>query len=128
MRIKELKIYSQNLAAQNKFYTDVLSLEISAQTKNSISLRIGQSLLTIEQAIKSTPYHFAINIPANQEVEALNWLKTKVNILKHEENDIQDFDFWNESIHKITEDDIIESPIFPEIYESLKQNLENYIL
>ena len=37
------------------------------------------------------------------------------------------FDFWNESIHNITEDDVIESPKFPEIYEFLKQNLENYI-
>ena len=37
------------------------------------------------------------------------------------------FDFWNESIHNITEDDVIESPKFPEIYEVLKQNLENYV-
>jgi DNA polymerase-3 subunit epsilon len=37
------------------------------------------------------------------------------------------FDFWNESIHNITENDIIESPKFPEVYEFLKQNLENYI-
>ncbi|MCH3883397.1 exonuclease domain-containing protein [Tenacibaculum aquimarinum] len=37
------------------------------------------------------------------------------------------FDFWNESIHNITEDDVIESPKFPEIYDVLKQNLENYV-
>ena len=37
------------------------------------------------------------------------------------------FDFWNESIHNITEDDVIESPKFNEIYEELKQYLENYI-
>jgi len=37
------------------------------------------------------------------------------------------FDFWNESIHNITEDDVIESPKFNEIYNELKQILENYI-
>ncbi|GAA0760804.1 exonuclease domain-containing protein [Psychroflexus lacisalsi] len=37
------------------------------------------------------------------------------------------FDFWNESIHNITEDDVIESPKFNEIYEVLQQNLENNI-
>lgn len=37
------------------------------------------------------------------------------------------FDFWNESIHSITEDDVIESPKFPEIYEFLKENLENNV-
>ena len=37
------------------------------------------------------------------------------------------FDFWNESIHNITEKDIIDSPKFPEVYEFLKQNLENYV-
>lgn len=37
------------------------------------------------------------------------------------------FDFWNESIHNITEDDVIHSPKFNEIYTYLKQNLENFI-
>jgi len=37
------------------------------------------------------------------------------------------FDFWNESIHNITEEEVIDSPKFPEVYEFLKQNLESYI-
>lgn len=37
------------------------------------------------------------------------------------------FDFWNESIHNISENDIAESPTFPEIYEFLKSSFENHI-
>lgn len=37
------------------------------------------------------------------------------------------FDPWNESIHNITERDITDSPTFPEVYNLLKQNLENYV-
>lgn len=95
MRIEELKIYSSNLAAQRIFYTDVLNFEIVKETKNSISLKIGKSLLTIEERSQSTPYHFAINIPANQEIKALQWLKTRVDIVKNGDNEVHDFDFWN---------------------------------
>lgn len=37
------------------------------------------------------------------------------------------FDYWNESIHNISENDVKESPRFPEIYEFLKLHLENNI-
>lgn len=37
------------------------------------------------------------------------------------------FDFWNESIHNISEKDVAESPTFPEIYEFLKLSFENNI-
>ena len=41
-------------------------------------------------------------------------------IIKHTDY----FDFWNESIHNITEDDIIDSPKFPEIYDDTKTEFE----
>ena len=37
----------------------------------------------------------AINISCNQELEALNWLKQRVEILTYNENEIQDFFNWN---------------------------------
>ena len=37
------------------------------------------------------------------------------------------FDYWNESIHNISEDEVAQSPRFPEIHEFLKSNLENHI-
>jgi len=95
MRIIELKIFTTHLLAQKAFYRDTLGFTIVEETENSISFRIGNSTLIIEQSDTATPYHFAINIPSNQEMEALNWLKSKVNILQDGKNEIQDFDFWN---------------------------------
>ena len=37
------------------------------------------------------------------------------------------FDYWNESIHNISENDVEKSPKFNEVYEFLKSNLENNI-
>ncbi|MGK0364019.1 MAG: catechol-2,3-dioxygenase [Saprospiraceae bacterium] len=95
MRIRKLKIFTSDLSAQKVFYKDTLGLVVVNETIDLISLRIGESILTIEQRDEATPYHFAINIPANQEHEALSWLKTKVEIVRDGKNEIQDFDFWN---------------------------------
>lgn len=95
MQIRELKIYSGKLEAQKVFYRDTLSLTVVDETDNSVSFKIGHSIFIIEQKEDATPYHFAINIPANQEIEALKWLKAKVDIVKDGDNEIQDFDFWN---------------------------------
>jgi len=95
MQIKKLKIYTSSLSAQSQFYSEILKLKMLSQSENSISFKIGRSVLEIESAQKATPYHFAINIPSNQENEALVWLKSRVEILKDGNNEIQDFEAWN---------------------------------
>jgi hypothetical protein len=42
-----------------------------------------------------TPYHFAFNIPANREVDALIWLKKRVQILPFGHEEIINFKSWN---------------------------------
>ncbi len=95
MNIKRLTIYTKNLAAQRDFYTKVLNLKTCNQAENWVSFILGKSVLRIEQRKEATPYHFAINIPANQGIEALSWLKTKVEILKYNGKELQDFPGWN---------------------------------
>ena len=95
MQIKKLKIFTTKILEQIRFYSEVLNLEVLSQTEDSISFKIGRSILEIEKAPKSTPYHFAINIPSNQENEALAWLINRVDILKYGNNEIQTFDAWN---------------------------------
>ncbi len=95
MQIKELKIYSSKIKDQADFYSKVLGLKIIKLSDENVSLEFGKSILNIEFKAETTPYHFAINIPANKDVEALEWLKSKVEILKDGNNEIQDFDFWN---------------------------------
>ena len=95
MKIKALKIFSSNFEEQVEFYTKRIGLKLLEQKAGEAMLAIGQSTLTLIKANQSKPYHFAINIPSNQEVEALDWLKQRVEILKDGKNEIQDFDFWN---------------------------------
>jgi catechol-2,3-dioxygenase len=95
MEIKELKIYSSKIKEQADFYSKVLGLSVIKLTEDNVLLEFGKSILNIEFKAETTAYHFAINIPSNKEYEALEWLKSRVGILKEEGNEIQDFDFWN---------------------------------
>ncbi len=95
MHIKELQLFTPNLEAQTKFYSQVLELDIIEKTDRSVSLQVGNSILKLIHREQFTPYHYAINIPANQEKEALQWLKERLEILKYENKEIQYFNFWN---------------------------------
>ncbi|MFK7808905.1 MAG: VOC family protein [Saprospiraceae bacterium] len=95
MIIKELEILTSKLEEQTTFYTKTLDLDIVDQTNNSTSFKIGHSILKLKQSEKFTPYHYAINIPSNQENEALAWLKERVDVLLYDNHEIQYFDFWN---------------------------------
>ena len=95
MKIKKLKLYTTRLSAQRDFYQKILGLLIIKETENEVHFHIGNSILIFEQKAQAIPYHVAINIPANQENEALEWLKSRVNILKYAEKEVQDFTNWN---------------------------------
>ena len=95
MRIKELKIYSQDLQKQTDFYTKTIGLDLIERSPHHVIFQIGESRLKIVKDERFRPYHFAINIPCNQESEALQWLKERVEILKDGNNEIQQFDNWN---------------------------------
>ena len=95
MKIKELRISAQNLERQFDFYAKKIGLKVLEQSDDSVSFRIGASVLRLVKHNAFFPYHFAINIPSNKEKEALNWLKERVAILTDEGNEIQDFYNWN---------------------------------
>lgn len=95
MKIKELKIYTENFASQVDFYSKVIGFELVQYADTQATFQIGRSRLRIVKNDQFRPYHFAINIPSNQIKEALYWLKERVEILKDGSSEIQDFDFWN---------------------------------
>ena len=95
MKIQELTLYTSNIDGQTEFYSQVLGLEIVKKSPKNVSFHIDNSLLQFEQKKEATPYHFAINIPANKEEEALQWLKSRITILKDEQDEIIDFRAWN---------------------------------
>jgi catechol 2,3-dioxygenase-like lactoylglutathione lyase family enzyme len=97
MKIKQLILYTPHLEEQTDFYKKVLGFPIIEEHHNHSSFQVGSSVLSFHYRETSTPYHFAINIPNNQEKEAMNWLKQKgIDILRNEENEeMIDFKDWN---------------------------------
>ncbi len=95
MKIQKLELISNNLEKQKEFYREILSLEIIEEAIDFVSFRIGQSILILKKGRVDAPYHYAINIPSNQEQEAYQWLKDRVEVLKDGRNELQYFDFWD---------------------------------
>lgn len=96
MKINKLILLTSRLEEQTEFYKNVLGFKVVEQTADHTSFKIGTSILSFYFRETATPYHFAFNIPSNQINEALNWLKTKVEILRDDENnEVQDFTDWN---------------------------------
>ena len=96
MEILELTIFTNRLVEQKQFYSETLGLNVLNQSNDFVVFKIGNSKLKLVNRTKlATPYHFAINIPSNKENDALDWLKKRVEVLKMNGNEIQDFDHWN---------------------------------
>lgn len=95
MKITRLDVGCKNIVKQQQFYKDVLGLEILNSTINSFELQLGYSVLNFQEADDFTPYHIALHIPDKAEEKALEWLKSKLEVLKYEDLEIIDFKGWN---------------------------------
>ncbi len=95
MKINNLKLYSSNLSEQIAFYTETIGLNLIESSESEAVIKAGNSMLTLIKSDRFQPYHFAFNIPCNKEVEALEWLKARLQILKDGDSEIQDFQSWN---------------------------------
>lgn len=95
MKIELLEIFTPNLKKQTIFYSQVLRMPIVERSDKAVSFQVGRSMLKLIYRKSFSPYHYAINIPANQEQEALTWLRERVSILTYEAKEIQYFDFWD---------------------------------
>lgn len=94
MKIKTLKIYSQHIQSQVKFYRDELGFEIKNYSEKSFEVICGYSLLKFEYRENSKPYHIAFHIPDSQEEEAMNWLEKLLPVLGYNDEKIIDFSNW----------------------------------
>jgi catechol 2,3-dioxygenase-like lactoylglutathione lyase family enzyme len=94
MKIEELILDTGNLTEQISFYQDTLNFKLIKRTESYASFQIGESILTFVSKDKALPYHFAFNIPSNNEKEALQWLKNRVEIIPYKNDEIIDFVNW----------------------------------
>lgn len=95
MQIQHLHLYTTKLQSQHHFYQEVLGLPTSVLHSSTFTVTIGKSQLHFHASEQATPYHFAINIPANKIQEAAAWLAERVVIQPYKEQQIVNFEAWN---------------------------------
>ncbi len=95
MIFKEITFYSSDIKGQKKFYSCTLGFKIISEADNFFTVQAGNTLLSFVFREDATNYHFAFNIPCNQAVQALSWLKQRVTVLDHKGYEIVPFVDWN---------------------------------
>jgi len=101
MKITNLKIYTNKLDLEKKFYTKDLGFELIDSTSNYFTIKIGWSELTFKKSNKEHKYHYCFLIPSNKLHEGIKWLKERVEIIDIENGrQTQVFESWNaESVY-----------------------------
>lgn len=96
MKFKKLRLYTNKLELEKRFYSEVLGFKIVDKSSNFFSLKIGWSELTFEKSEKEHKYHYCFLIPANKLNQALKWIKKRTEVLDIENGrKIQNFKSWN---------------------------------
>lgn len=95
MQITTLHLQTPNLQAQHHFYTNTLNLSTTKIENNQFQATIGHTQLHFHAQLQATPYHFAINIPANKIQEAKTWLTQRVALQPYQDEVIINFEAWN---------------------------------
>ena len=95
MRIKHLKLFTNNLDEQKLFYESILNYNVINEDEKSFTVKVGSSKLSFVKGEGKYNYHFASNIPSNKIVEALEWTKKRVEIQSFNDNEIVKFPNWD---------------------------------
>ena len=97
MKLAHIQIQSSDIQQTATFYKDILDLPIIEKTKESVSIQAGDSVLEfVENPEFKSIYHFAFNIPENKLDEAIDWCKSKVDLIFIEDQKvITNFENWN---------------------------------
>ncbi|WP_159023452.1 VOC family protein [Formosa sp. L2A11] len=96
MKFKTLKLYTNTLESELKFYSETLGFKIEEQNENAFSVKIGWSELIFEKSEKAYNYHYCFLIPSNQLHQALEWMQNRTEIIAlGNGRKIQNFKTWN---------------------------------
>ena len=94
MRFLTLDLYCPDLDAQRSFYSRQLEWQEITDSEAPLAYQVGYTRLRFREKADVPPYHFAFNIPAGQEAEALDWLKERTEIISFRGKDVIDFSNW----------------------------------
>ena len=95
MKIKELTLFTNQIEKQKQFYKNVLGFNILLDSKEKVTFKTGDGMLSFQFKQSVKPAHFAFNIPSNKVEEALLWLQKRVVILPDGDQQISNFEKWN---------------------------------
>ncbi|OMQ13149.1 VOC family protein [[Flexibacter] sp. ATCC 35103] len=97
MKLSHIQIQTNNIEQTTAFYQDILELPIIEKHSDSVSIQAGNSILKfVENPNLNSIYHFAFNIPENKLNEAIEWCKSKVDLIFIEDQKvITNFENWN---------------------------------
>lgn len=79
MKIKEIRIFTNNLNELKNFYSDLLGFSLIFNDQNLVSFQVGSSILSFIETkeIANPYYHFAFNITESKKDKCITWLKQK---------------------------------------------------
>lgn len=98
MKFKKLKLFTNKLESELRFYSETLGLKIIEQNTSSFTVKIGYSELSFEKSEKEYKYHYCFLIPANKLAQALEWMEKRTEIIEIENGrKTQNFETWNAS-------------------------------
>ncbi|KQB37069.1 VOC family protein [Flavobacterium aquidurense] len=97
MKLSHIQIQTNNIQETTAFYKNILELPIIEKTAESVTIQAGNSNLKfVEKPQFNSIYHFAFNIPENKLDEAIEWCKSKVDLIFIEDQKvITNFENWN---------------------------------
>lgn len=97
MIIRELKLYTNDIAATRDFYGRNMQLEINDESASHVSFVVGNSLLEFRYSKEADPfYHIAFGIPNNKLNEAVALVERFASLLPYSATEqIADFSSWN---------------------------------
>lgn len=95
MNFSALRLFTNQLLEQKRFYTQTLPFPLREEDQTSFSVQIGKTRLQFVADKEAKPIHFAINIPSFKIDAALQWLQERVDILPFAGKAVADFSSWN---------------------------------
>ncbi|GLR15425.1 VOC family protein [Portibacter lacus] len=96
MKFKKLKLYTNQLESELKFYSETMGFPVLHKSINTFTVKVGWSELTFEKSDDSHKYHYCFLIPANQLIQALQWMEMRTEVIEIESGrKTQHFESWN---------------------------------
>ena len=95
MKIEALTILTTDIEQQRHFYSEILGFECLSYDVTSLTMKIGESLLSFRSSSTALRYHFAFNIPARSMQPAQDWLRRRVKLLSLDGKERFIFKDWN---------------------------------